>query len=439
MKVSTEIIPDCQAVLTIEVEQERLDQAREESYRRLAARTVIPGFRKGKAPRSMVERHLGKERIYEDALQGLLPKVYREAVKESGIKALALPDLEVTQREPLVLKATIPLQPEVELGNYRGVRVQPESVFVTDEQVEAALREIQEQHAEWVPVEGQPARIGDRVVIDLRATLGDRTIANDRGILYPLIADSDVPAPGFSLEVAGMSPGETREFKVRYPEGYYDRALAGQEADFEVALYEVKEKHLPPVDDALAKTVGDFADLEALKTRLRENMQARAEAEARQRLVDRVVAAVVEGAKVQFPPLLVEEELERMVQRRRDNLRRQGLTLEGYLGMRKRTEEEFREELRPRARERAKTGLVLMEVARAENISVAPTDVDREIEEISQANGERSVRVRRGLSTERSRRNIEDILLERKIVDRLVEIATAKEGGLPSDFVVVTH
>ncbi len=425
--------------MTIEVEQERLAQAREESYRRLAARTVISGFRKGKAPRSMVERHLGKERIYEDALEGLLPRVYQEAVKESGIKPLALPDLEVTKREPLVLKATVPLEPEVELGNYRGVRVQPESAFVTDEQVEAALREIQEQHAEWVPVEGRPARIGDRVVIDLKATLGDRTIANDRGILYPLIADSDVPAPGFSLEVAGMSPGETREFKVRYPEGYYNQVLAGQEVDFEVTLYEVKEKHLPPVDDALARTVGDFADLEALKARLRENMEARAEAEARQRLADRVVAAVVKGARVQFPPLLVEEELERMIQRRRDTLRRQGLTLDGYLGMMKRTEEEFREELRHHARESVKTGLVLGEVARMENIDVAPEDIDKEIAGISQANGERSVRVRKGLSTAQRRRNIKNILLGRKIVNRLVEIATAKEGGLPSDFVVVTH
>lgn len=420
MKVSSERIENSQVVLKVEAEPEEVERSLEEAYRHLVKRADVPGFRRGKAPRAMLERYLGKEALLGEAVERLVPQLYSRAVEEQGIDAIAQPEIEITQTDPVIFKATVPLRPTVELGNYREIRVDPEPVEVAEEEMEKAIEQVRYQHAPWQPVE-RPIQFGDLVTIDVKGSLEDGSLLDRKDLQYQVLKALPFPVPGFSEQLEGLDKGEEKEFTISFPADYEISHLAGKEYLFRVVVSEIKEQKLPEVNDEFAKSVGEgFEDLESLRQRIASALKALAEEKERRRFEEKVIDAVVELSKVDFPPVLVEREIDRLI-------RETEASLEEGIRSRGRSEEELREELRPLATRRATIYLVLGKMAEEERIEVAEAEIEEEVEAIAQSAGERGEEIRRMFNSTTARQSLKEVLLTRKTVKRLMEIASGEE------------
>jgi len=425
VKVSSERIENSQVVLQVEAEPEEVERSLEEAYRHLVKRADVPGFRKGKAPRAMLERYLGKEALLNEAVERLVPQLYSRAVEEQGIDAIAQPEIEITQTDPVIFKATVPLRPTVELGNYREIRVDPEPVEVAEEEVEKVIEQIRYQHAPWQPAE-RPIQFGDLVTIDVKGSLEDGSLLDRKDLQYQVLKALPFPVPGFSEQLEGLEKGEEKEFTISFPADYEISHLAGKEYPFRVVVSEIKEKKLPELNDEFAKSLGEgFEDLESLRQRIASNLKAMAEERERRRLEEKVIEAVVELSKVDFPPVLVEWEIDRLI-------REKEASLEERIKSRGKSGEELREELRPLATRRATVYLVLGKVAEEEKIEVAEAEIEEEVEAIAQEAGERGEELRKFFHSA-ARQSLEEALLTRKTVKRLVEIASGDEPEIMAE------
>jgi trigger factor len=370
MKVSSTEVPPRQLALDIEVEQERLDRAMDQAFRRLAGRVNVPGFRRGKAPRPMVERVIGRDRIVEDALDQLLPEVVNEAIAQEGVSAYARPRVDAIEFNPLRLKATVPLEPKVELGNYReALHVERAPSTVDDEQVESVVRRLREAHAQWVPVE-RPARVGDRVGLDLtgRVAEAERPFVDAHDAEYVVDPQGSAPAEGFADQLVGLSAGDQKTFTATLPADYSDAALAGRPAEFMVTLHWVKERELPELDDAFAQQVGEYADLDALRQAIRTELRTREDERLQQELETAAIDKLVDISTVEFPPQLVELQADHLYETLARNVEQQGLKLEQYLRLTGKNEAGLRAEVRAEAETRVRRSLALDAFASAEQI-----------------------------------------------------------------------
>ncbi len=354
LKVETERLENCQMALTIEVDEERTQRALREAARRISRRAKIPGFRPGKAPYNVVASMFGKEVLYEEVLDELGNTVYKEALEETGLEPFGQAQLTDYETDPLVLKMVVPLAPVVELGDYQQLRLEANEETIREEEVNKALTRIQEQNAYWKPVK-RPAQWGDMAVVDIEGTVKGETVIENKGRKLILETESPYPLPGFSDQLLGMTVNEQREFTLTYPEEFDNKKLAGQPAHFQVHLQDLKEKVVPDIDDDLARTVGSYETLEDLKAELRRELQAKAE----QDFAHRALTALVERSRIEFPPTMLEKEIDDWLEELDRNLKRQNLNLENYLKMRKQTEEEFRTEVSPEVGERIKRSLAL--------------------------------------------------------------------------------
>lgn len=416
MKLSSEKIENSQVVLNIEAEPEEVELALEESYRHLAKSTDIPGFRRGKAPRAMLERYLGREVLLEEATEHLVPQLLGRALEEQGIDAIAEPEIEITQNDPLIFKSTISVRPTVELGDYRQIRVDPEPVEVTDEEVDKAMEQIRYQQAPWQPAE-RPVQFDDLVTIDVEGSVDDKPALDRKELQYQMLKESPFPVPGFWEQLEGLEKGQEKEFTLSFPDDYELNQFAGKECQFKVLVSEIKEKSLPELDDEFAKSLGQgFETLESLRQRVASNLKAMAEENERRRLEEKAIEALVEQSKVDFPPVLVEHEIDRLIKERE-------ASLEGRIQDRGKSVEELKEALRPLAVNRIKHALILGKVAEEEKIEVAEAEVEEEIETMAQGAGERGEELRKAFSSAAARQSIEEVLLTRKTLKRLTEIA----------------
>jgi len=416
VKLSSEKIENSQVVLNIEAEPEEVELALEESYRHLAKSTDIPGFRRGKAPRAMLERYLGREVLLEEATEHLVPQLLGRALEEQGIDAIAEPEIEITQNDPLIFKSTISVRPTVELGDYRQVRIDPEPVEVTDEEVDKAMEQIRYQQAPWQPAE-RPVQFDDLVTIDVEGSVDDKPALDRKELQYQMLKESPFPVPGFWEQLEGLEKGQEKEFTLSFPDDYELNQFAGKECQFKVLVSEIKEKSLPELDDEFAKSLGQgFETLESLRQRVASNLKAMAEENERRRLEEKAIEALVEQSKVDFPPVLVEHEIDRLIKERE-------ASLEGRIQDRGKSVEELKEALRPLAVNRIKHALILGKVAEEEKIEVAEAEVEEEIETMAQGAGERGEELRKAFSSAAARQSIEEVLLTRKTLKRLTEIA----------------
>lgn len=424
MKVSTEKMESCQAVLTIEVEEERVGQALKEAARRISKQTRIPGFRKGKAPYHIVERMVGKEAVFDEALEELSSQVYREALEESELAPIDRAEMELVEREPLTLKMTVPLKPEVELGDYKSIYVEPQEVKVEEKGMEEVLTALREERGEWVPVERE-AQGGDLLTIDVEGKADGEQVVEAGEQEYILRLGAEVPVKGFPEMIEGMKPGEEREFAITYPVVHPQTDLAGRKVEFRVRLLGLKGKRLPPLDDEFAKTVGDFEDLAGLQERVESVLQARAETKERERVAEEVLTAMTDQAKIEYPPVVLERELDSMIKDYAQAVARQGFTLPKYLEVVGKSEEELRRELRPQAEERLKKALVFGKFSEEEGIAVEEEEVGREVDEIADSYGDQAEEVKKALLSPEPQRSIRSRLFSQKALERLVEIGTA--------------
>jgi len=433
VKVTKDKVEKGQAFLTVETEPAEVEKSLVEAYRHLVQRVNVPGFRKGKAPRPILERYVGKQSLLNEAIEHLVPDAYEKALKEQSIEAIAQPQIEVTQTEPTVtFKATVPLMPVVKLGDYKSIRMAPEPVTVTDEQVNQAIEVLRHQHATWEPVT-RPVQYNDLVILDIESHIGNAPFINQKGLQYHAAEDRTFPAPGFAAQVVGMKQGEEKEFKLTFPKDYPRAELAEKETSFKVKVGEIKQEVLSELNDDFAKLVNpEFATFEALKQRVAENLKARAEEKARVEFEDKVIAEVAKTAQIEFPPVLVEREMQRMLEEESRRFQMQGADFGEYLKSTKKTGEQLRQELEPVAVKRVTQSLVLSKVAEEEKVDVSDAEIDNEIENMVKGVSEKKEELQKAFNNPNSRESIKRVLLTRKTVHRLSEIARSSASESPA-------
>jgi trigger factor len=424
LKVTKEKEENRQAFLTIEMEPAEMETGMQHAYERVVQKTSVPGFRKGKAPRAVVERHVGRSRLLEEALDRLIPQAYEQALKEHTIEPYAQPELEITQADPLIFKAVVPLKPTVELGDYKGIRLTPETVEIKDENIDAAIEELRHQHATWEPVD-RPLDYNDMAVIDINGTIEDRPYYKKVAAQVQVLKDMISPAPGFAAEIVGLKKEQEKEFSISYPADYPTPSAAGKECQFKVKLHEIKEEKLPELNDEFASQVStEFKTLPDLREEVAKTMRRRGEERARMDFEEKVINSVVEQAKVEYPPVLVDLEINRIINEQARQLQMTGQGMDQYLQSINKTAEKLREELRPVAVRNVTASLVLGQVATEEKIEVSESDIEDGINNMTRgAADERQEELRKLLDTPSTRESIKQSLKTRQTIERLTDIA----------------
>jgi trigger factor len=419
MKVSTENSGNCQAVLTIEAETGELDKSLDEAYHHLVNEVSIPGFRKGKAPRAILVQHIGKKNLEEEAFEHLIPQLYKQAIESQKIEPIARPEIEIVQTEPLIFKAIVSLKPDVKLGDYHSVRLQPHPVMkIAKKEVTAAMEEFRERQGAWVPVD-RSVELGDLVTIDIQADVEGKPWLNHKDILYEVNKDSRSPVPGFASHLQGAEKNKERTFSLAIPDDYPIEEMRGKEGAFKVTVTEIKEKQLPELNDKLVQSAG-YDNLVDMKKKVTADLKAKAEAKNRMELRQKALDALVEISEVNYPSILEEEEITGLL---RDEAQRFGFReLADYLKKTSKTEEELKQELRPIAKKRLIQGLVLEKLAEEEKIEISSSEVDNKVDEIAN-DAEDKERARQFFSLPQVRQSIEQSLRTQKTMDRLSQIA----------------
>jgi len=425
MNVSWEKIEKNRGVLTVEVEAEKFSAALDKAFKKVVNKVTVPGFRKGKVPRAIFEKRFGVESLYQDAVDILLPEAYSEAVKESGITPVDTPEINIEQIEkgqPFKFTATVDVKPEVELGEYKGIEVEDQAVFVSEEDVNAELKKMQERHAELVVLEeGEAAQEGDTAIIDFEGFKDGVAFPGGKGENHSLVLGSGSFIPGFEEQVIGMKKGEEKEINVTFPEEYHSEELAGQPAVFKVKVNDIKRKVLPELDDEFAKDVSEFDTLDELKKDIEATLLKRKEEERKRYIENTVVAKAAEAAQVEIPQGMIRAEVDNMLRDYDLRLRQQGLNLELYYQFTGQTEEDLREQMKTDAETRVRNFLVLEAIAKAENLTVSDEEFEAELAKLAEMY-QRSVDEIRAIFTANG--TIDDLradLLTRKSVQFLVD------------------
>ncbi|MGQ9600558.1 MAG: trigger factor [Anaerolineae bacterium] len=430
MRVTTERLDQCQVNVIIEMDAAEVDEKLRQTAQKIAKQFPVPGYRRGRAPFHAVVRAFGREAIRQQALEEFGEELYQKALQEIDYKPYQSGELKAVEWDPFRMTILLPIQPEVELGDYRAVRVPLEPEPVTEEQVEQKLKEFQEQHTQWVPVE-RPAAMGDQVVLDLKAEAEGESLFDQESQELLLTAGSDEPLLGFHEAVVGMSAGEEKTFSLPLPEDEPRRKAGAQEATLRVRLHTVKEANVPPLDDDLAMMVGDYDSLEALKAGIRQELEAQALARAEDEYLDKVLEAMIASAvKVEYPPQAVEDEIDLMINQTKNNLASIGIELNRYLALIGTTQQAYRQELRSRAEARLRQRLVLYRIAELEKLQVEDAEVENEIERMSKIVQVKDDKFSQLLNSPAGRLMIsEDLLLERAR-RRVIQIAKGEAPAL---------
>jgi trigger factor len=389
VKVTVEKLPGSEALLEVDFTWDELEKASNKAYRKLVQQVNIPGFRPGKAPRTLLERRIGKEAIYQEAIDDLITETYRKAVKEHELTPLAQPELEAPVFEmgqPYHFTLKVPVITPVELGDYHSLHFEREEAAVTSEEVENQLESLRNQRATWHEVE-HPAAIGDRILTDLKLTVDDKVISDLKDNTFELTDDRSGLFTGMDEQIVGMSAGETKEFTTTLPADYAKEDMAGKEAHYSVTLHKVEEKNVPELDDALASEVsnGEYQTLEDLRKAISDEILATKQRRIRDELREQALQAVIDQSTIAIHPLLIQEESENIMHQFSHMLEQQHMSMEQYLMLMRKTPEEYKKELEPEAEQRVKRELVLDALASSEDVSVTPEELEAVFRAYAQA------------------------------------------------------
>jgi len=420
-------------VLEVEAEPDEVERSLEGAYRRLVGRAEVPGFRRGKAPREMLERYIGREAFLGEALERLIPQLLSQAIEEQGIEAIAQPEVKITQTDPVTFKATVPVRPTVELGEYLELSIAPEPVEVAEEEVTKVIEQLRYQHAPWEPV-ARPVKFGDMVTIDVAGSVEGKPLLDRKDLPFQVLQSLSFPVPGFAETLEGLEKGQDKEFSISLPDDYGASELAGKECHFKVRVSEIKEKKLPELNDEFAKSIGQgFETLGELTDSVTLNLRLISEGRARRRHEEKVIDAVVELSRVEFPPVLVEQEIDRLIAAQEKELEQNRMNLEDYLRSKSKSKEELRDELRPLASRQVTCSLVVNKVAEAEKITVTGEEIDEEVAMMVRGAGEQGEEMRKLFQSEAARQSLERVLVGTKTVKRLVDIASGAAESASGD------
>ncbi len=386
MKANAERIEKNTVLLEIEVDAEQFDQAIDKAYRKMVQKVNVPGFRKGKTPRPIFERFIGKEAIMEEAMEAVVPEAYYQAVAETGIEPVEQPKVDVVQAEagkPVVFKATVQVKPEVILGQYKEVEVNKPSTEVPDEEVAKSLEKLQQRHAQLLTLEEGTVEKGDITVLDFLGKVDGVPFKGGEGKDYTLEIGSGSFIEGFEDQLIGVSIDETKDLNVTFPEGYQAEELAGKDAVFTVTVKGIKRKELAALDDEFAKDVSEFDTLEELKTDITSKLKDAAEDRAKYQLRQDIVSKIVDSIEVEMPAPMVDTQLSDMIHNLEGRLSSQGITLENYLKFANTNMEDLREKMQPDAVWTAKMNLVMETIAKTEDIKATDEEIKAEAEKIA--------------------------------------------------------
>lgn len=428
MSLQVEKLEKNMAKLTIDAGADELEKAIEKAYQKQKNKISIPGFRKGKVPRQMVEKMYGKEVFYEDAANELIPDAYDKALDECEEDIVSSPKIEVVQIEagkPFIFTATVALKPDVKLGKYKGVKVDKIDTTVTDEEIDEEINKERENNARNITVEDRPVKDGDMTILDFEGFVDGEAFEGGKGEDYPLTIGSGAFIPGFEEQLVGAEIGKEVEVKVTFPEDYQAENLQGKEAVFKCTIKEIKEKELPALDDEFASEVSEFETMAEYRENVKKNLTEKKEKDAKNAKEEAAIQAVVEASEMEIPDPMLESQQKQMVDEFAQRITMQGLSMEQYFQFTGTNYQKMVEQVKPQALERIKSRLVLEAVVKAENIEVIQEEYEKELETMAEVYQMEIAKVK-DLMGEREKKNIMQDLAVRKAAEFITD--NAKES-----------
>ena len=434
MSLQVEKLEKNMAKLTIEVSAEDLDKAMEKAYQKQKSRISLPGFRKGKAPRKMIESMYGKGVFMEDAVNSLVPQEYTKALGECDLEIVSQPEINVTQMEPgkaLIFTADVAVKPEVTLGDYKGVEVPKSEIAVTDEEVDAEVKKEQDKNARTVAVEDRAAANGDITTIDFEGFVDGVAFDGGKGTDYALTLGSGTFIPGFEDQLVGAKTGDHVEVKVTFPEEYQAKELAGKEAVFQCDVKKIETKEVPELDDEFAKDVSEFDTLAEYKEDVKKKLTEKKEKEARTAKENAAVDKAIENAQMDIPELMTKTECRQMMDDFSRRMQQQGLSMEQYFQFTGQSMDKMMEDMKPQALKRIQTRLVLEKVAEAENIQPSEEEITEEIQKMADAYKMEADKIREAIGESGLEQMKKDMAVQKAvtvIADAAVEVEKAADA-----------
>jgi len=430
VKVSVEKLPTSEAVLDVEVTWDEMQKASEKAYRKLVQKVDVQGFRRGKAPRTILERKLGKEYIYQEGLDDLITETYRTALQEHELTPISQPKVDAPvfeMEQPYHFSLTVPIVTAPVLGDYKSLHFDRPEAEVTSEEVEKEIESLRGRQTDWVEVE-RPAAMNDRVTVDLKLTSGEQQISDLKDNTFELTDERTGLFKGMDEQVVGMQQGESKTFSTTIPEDYINEKYRGKQADFFILLHKIEEKHQPELDDAFAEKAssGEIITLEDLRKAVSDNILENKKRKIRDDLRQEVLNAVIDSAQMTVHPLLIDEEAHEMVHRMGHALEQQGISLDQYFKMTRKTHDESVEEAKPEAEKQVKRQLVLDAVATEEKIDITPEDLEALFNAYTQAGQELP-------RTEEQIRALAISFRREKALTRLIELTTDPDPDAEQD------
>ena len=428
MSLQVEKLEKNMAKLTIEVPAEKVEAALQNAYLKNRKQISVPGFRKGKVPRQMIEKMYGPSIFYDDAVNAMIQEAYPEATKECDLEIVSRPDVEVVQIEkgkPFIFTAEVAVKPEVTLGQYKGIEVEKADTTATDEEVAAEIDKEREANSRTITVEDRAVQDGDMTVIDFEGFVDGEAFEGGNGTDYPLTIGSGAFIPGFEEKLVGAEIGKEVEVDVTFPEEYHAKELAGKPAVFKCTVKEIKVKELPELDDDFAQDVSDFDTLEEYKADVRKKVEEKKAADAKAKKEDAVIEKIIEGATMEIPDAMVETQAERMVDEFAQRLQMQGLTMEQYLQFTGGNVQALVEQSKPQALKRIQSRLVLEAVVAAENLTASDEELDAELGRMAEQY-KMEVEKLKEMFTEEDLKSVREDLAIQKAVELVTDAAVEK-------------
>ena len=427
MSVKIEKMEKNTVKLEIQVEAKAFDEYLNKAFLKNKLRFNIPGFRKGKAPRAMVERYYGEHVLYEDAINFACADAYDKAIDENNIEPVDRPEIDIVQigsGKDFIFTATVTVKPEVVLGDYKGLEAKKEEVVVTDDDVEEELKRIAERNSKLISIEDRPVQDGDTVNIDFEGSVDGVKFEGGTAKGYTLVVGSGTFIPGFEDQLIGAELGSEVDVNVTFPEDYHSEDLKGKAALFKVKINEIKKKELPEINDEFASDVSEFETLDEFKADIRKKLTERAQAQADRKFEDEIIKKAVDNAQCDIPEVMVNRRLDAMLNQFDLQLRYQGMSLESYLKMMGMEESKLREDYRESAYEDVKTQLVMDKIAEVENIEVTPEEYEEELKQMADRYNQPVEEMKKHLRSD-DIEYIKDSIERRKTIALLVENAKA--------------
>ena len=430
MIISQDEIQDRQTVLHIELEEDDVDPFINRAYQRVVQKANIPGFRKGKAPRSVIEQFYGKDYLLNEIIETMLPEMTFQAIQEQELDAVGLPSIDLQEINPIKFNATIPLRPEIELNAYKDIRIEKQEIEITEESINERLEQLRLSIATWEPFESEIEE-GNMITAQIKCSISEEIIIEETDAVYLVNEEIGRPFPGFSTKLIGLKVDSQNSFELEIPEDFSDTKLAGQTINCEVLIKDIKHRVLPELNDDFAKGIGEgYETLDELKEEIQKGIQTESEQQSNFDFRESIIESVMNEANISVPPLLIQNEAENIIQQHTQMVTQANMDIQDYLQSIGKTEEELHNEAQEEAEGRIKRSFLISKIAEQENIEISDDEIEMKIQEIfSNSEGE----IPNSTQNEEMRNYLFRTLLTDKTIERLEEIASGKESDLPNE------